>query len=166
MQQSETASSAKPTRLHFTSGTVEAGRQELTLSIQTPGRYVLLFESANEPWLQRWIIWDAITLRSNHSILWAIGNEDAPLDYSENAFSEFCDPVMRQDCVTTFIVGQTATSSFAKDLNDGRFPLATVHFDLSKEETAGELRLTISTLYATHTGTDGFAMDVSWQQVQ
>lgn len=152
------------TSLVFTSGYPETGRQEIVLPIQEQGSYLVTLASANEPWSGKWLIWDFIALRNESENLWMVGDAETPPDYSELAFDEFCDPNKRQNCMTEFIVGNTHTHDFIKELNDGRFPKVTVKFDLTQAQVSSELRLTISTLYATHNGADSFAMNVSWKK--
>jgi hypothetical protein len=147
--------------LTFTSGAAERGKQMLKIRVDQAGKYSIKLENDNPAWSGYWIVWDYIALKMNNKPIWEIGENESPPDFSEKASSEFCDPNQRTNCKTEFTAGLTKSADFAKDLNDGVRPVATVNFTLTTEHANKDLILVLSTLYATHTGAENFKMKVT-----
>jgi hypothetical protein len=161
-QTTQTLKPGESLLLTFTSGvSSETGRQRVGIETGGPGNYIVELENANPTYSGYWIVWDYIALMDVQTPVWKIGEDEAPTDYSKKAFSEFCDPELRQDCVTDYTVGSTRDSDFCKDLNDGLFPLAKIKFNLSQDQASRSLTLVLSTLYSTHDGAEHFRMKVS-----
>jgi hypothetical protein len=153
--------SAEPLLLTFTSGDPEQGRLTITLRITRPGIYDLVLENANPPSSGAWLVWDFLQLAKGSRLLWSIGSSDAPPDYSELAFAEFCDP-QGDSCESQITAaGVTSSSAFRKDLNDTDHTLTTIRFTLTQSDVADDLALTLSTLFSTHDTAPGFVMRVS-----
>jgi hypothetical protein len=165
-QTSQPASAIKPgefTVLTFTSGAgsgKETGRQTVAILADQPGPYSVLLENANRGWSGHWLIWDYLALQAGGTPIWEIGEDEAPPNYTEKAFSEFCDPKKR-DCTTDFTIGVTSTKDFAKELNDGSLPRAKINFTLTEKQVKSGMTLVLSTLYATHDGASQFKMKVT-----
>jgi eukaryotic-like serine/threonine-protein kinase len=147
------------TILTFTSQP-EAGRQSIPLRLDQPGRYTLTFAQAN-PAGPYWIIWDYIGLLQGNTPLWEIGESEAPPDYTDAAFSEFCKPHIRSDCTSEFVVGTTSVGDFVYDINANERPTATITFTVTDQQANSVPTLVLSTLYASHDAIKRFALKVS-----
>lgn len=141
----------------------EKARQLVTIQADRPGQYSLVLENANPTWSKHWIIWDYLSLKKRNALIWEIGEDETPPDYSDEAFAEFCDPQppRLQNCSTEFVVGLNKPGDFSKELNDGGFPLVKINFNLTEQQVAPDLTLTLSTLYSTHKDSDNFEMRVT-----
>lgn len=153
------------TELTFTSGASEAGRQMVTIQADQPGQYAIVLENANPTRSGYWITWDYISLKKDDTLIWEIGEDETPNDYTQEAFSEFCDPKIQEGCTTEFMVDSTRAEDFSKDLNDGEFPVARVNFTLTDQDVNADLTLVLSTLYSTHEGAGHFKMKVTLERV-
>jgi len=138
-----------------------AGRQIISLPLNQPGRYMLVLTQAKNPTGQYWLIWDYIGLRQDDTPIWEIGEAEAPPDYTEAAFSEFCKPHIRPDCTSNFVVGTTSVRDFVYDINNGERPGATITFTITDQQANPALKLELSTLYASHDQVERFALKVS-----
>jgi hypothetical protein len=147
------------TILTFTSQP-EVGRQSILLRLDQPGRYTLTFAQAN-PAGPYWIIWDYIGLFQGNTPLWEIGESEAPPDYTDAAFSEFCKPHIRSDCTSEFVVGTTSVGDFVYDINASERPTATITFTVADRQANSAPTLVLSTLYASHDTIERFALKVS-----
>ena len=147
------------TILTFTSQP-EAGRQSIPIRIDRPGRYTLTLTQAN-PTGPYWMIWDYIGLLQGHTPLWEIGEPEAPPDYTEAAFSEFCRPHMRSACTRQFVVGTTRVADFVYDINASERPDAIITFTITDRLADPATTLVLSSLYATHDTVERFALKVS-----
>jgi serine/threonine protein kinase len=147
------------TFLTFTSQP-EAGRQSIPLRLDQPGRYTLTFAQAN-PAGPYWIIWDYIGLLQGNTPLWEIGESEAPSDYTDAAFSEFCKPHIRSDCTSEFVVGTTSVGDFVYDINANERPTAMITFTIADQQANSVPTLVLSTLYASHDASERFALKVS-----
>ena len=148
----------------FSSGSSsETGRQMVPIRVDEPRQYTIVLENANPTGSGYWIIWDYISLEKGNTLIWEIGEDEAPPDYSDKAFSEFCDPQppKLQDCTTEFTIASTKAEDFSKDFNDGEFPTARINFTLTEKQLDADLMLVLSTLYSTHPGIDHFKMKVT-----
>jgi hypothetical protein len=152
------------TILTFTSRP-EAGRQNIPLRLDQPGRYMLILTQANpsqaNPPEQYWIIWDYIGLLQGDTPIWEIGESEAPPDYTEAAFGELCKPHIRSDCTNSFVVGTTRAGDFVYDMNNGTRPGATIAFTITDQQANSTPTLVLSTLYASHGEIERFALTVS-----
>ena len=153
---------AKPnhTMLTFTSGDQERGRQAVALRVDQPGKYQIVMENANPINSGAWLIWDYLSLAVGSRLLWQLGNDDTPADYSAQAYAEFCDPQKRTCRSEIDAAGTTPSSEFRKDLNDGDNRIARIGFQLTEADVDKDLILTLSTLYSTHDASK-FVMKVS-----
>jgi serine/threonine protein kinase len=142
------------TILTFTSRP-EAGRQRIPLRLDQPGRYTLALTQAN-PTGPYWIIWDYIGLLQGNTPIWEIGVSEAPPDYTDAAFSEFCKPHMRSNCTSKFDVGTTSVGDFVYDINASERPRATITFTITDQQANSVPMLVLSTLYASHDAKEGF----------
>jgi len=149
----------KTTVLTFTSRP-EAGRQSIPLRFDQPGRYMLVLTQAN-PTGPYWIIWDYIGLLQGDTPLWEIGESETPSDYTEAAFGEFCEPHIRSDCTSSFIVGTTKVEDFVYDMNASERPGAIITFNITDQQANSASTLVLSTLYASHDAIERFALTVS-----
>ncbi len=145
--------------LTFRSGIPEMSRQHVAIQLDQPGQYTILLANDNPPWSGHWLIWDYLALKAGDIPIWEIGDAEAPPDYSDKAFSEFCDPQPSRDCETEFTVGSTNVADFSKDLNDGLFPEARINFTLTEQQVGSNLTLILST---TNQSADDFKMKVTF----
>ena len=84
---------------------------------------------------------------SGPELIWKIGDDEAPPDYTEKAFDEF-------DCEKPFnphyYVHTDPYSKFPQGINDGEFTQIYIHYNLTYEQANKTLGLLLDTLYATH----------------
>jgi hypothetical protein len=156
------------TVLTFSSGPgtpAEMGRQMVVLRAPEPGQYRLVLENANPPWSEHWLRWDYLALKQGDTIIWAIGEDEAPPAYSFEAASELCDPRRSKDCTSTFVAGETRAAAFFFDLNDSDRTKSSVSFTLSDQQTDVDLELVLSTIDSTHPGAAHFKMKVTLEQL-
>jgi len=157
-----------PIVLTFTSGPpgtpAEMGRQTFNFYVDRPGQYRLVLENANPPWSNYWLQWDYLALKQGDTLIWAIGDDEAPPNYSSDATSELCDPGRSSNCTATFVVGATKASAFFYDLNDGDRSRETISFTLADQQTNVDLTLVLSTLNSTH-GVTHFKMKVTLESI-
>ena len=142
-------------------GFSEKGRQEISFQVDTQGQYMVLLENTHPERSGYWLVWDYIALSTNEDLIWEIGEDESPPDYSAAAYAEFCDPQRRESCITEFVVTESVVGQFSKDLNDGRSPSASIYFTLTDQHTNVDLNLVLSTLYSTHDNADQFVMRVT-----
>lgn len=91
--------------------------------------------------------------------LFEIGTNDAPTDYSSDAFDEFDNDGVYD---TDFIVGSDPVMHFPKELNDGTVPKITITFNNSVNPGYSEdFILLLDTLYATHDSVLYYDINVS-----
>lgn len=84
---------------------------------------------------------------SNPELIWEIGVNDAPPDYTAKAFDEFDQ---RKPFNSHYYVDSDPCSNFSKEINEGEFPQIYIHYDLGEREADMDLKLSLDTLYATH----------------
>lgn len=84
---------------------------------------------------------------SNPELIWEIGVNEAPPDYTENAFDEFDQ---HKPFNPHYYVDSDPCSNFSKEINDGEFPQIYIHYNLGEREADMDLKLSLDTLYATH----------------
>jgi hypothetical protein len=126
-----------------------------------PGKNTLVLENANQPSSGHWVVWDSLSLRdAAGTIIWTLGKNDAPPDYTERAFSEF---QQQPPFTTDFDVETMQVKQFPKEVNDGDYPGIAIHFSLTAEQADSDLTLFLDTLYATRQGDQipGFDMRIS-----
>lgn len=122
------------------------------------GANILVLVNANPAQTDHWIFWDSLNLKdSQGQVVWELGDNEAPPDYSAAAFDEF-DAV--PPYTTQFYVGITPENEFPAEFNDFSVSQVTIHFSLSNAQASGDLTLFLDTLYATHTAVDYFDMQV------
>jgi len=89
---------------------------------------------------------------SGPELIWKIGDDEAPPDYTEKAFDEF-------DCEKPFnphyYVHTDPYSKFPQGINDGEFTQIYIHYNLTYEQANKTLELLLDTLYATHNSVEG-----------
>jgi|LGVF01.1.fsa_nt_gb PKD repeat protein len=84
---------------------------------------------------------------SGPELIWKIGADEAPPDYTEKAFDEFdCDKPFNPH----YYVHTDPYSKFPQGINDGEFTQIYIHYNLTYEQANKTLGLLIDTLYATH----------------
>ena len=80
-------------------------------------------------------------------LIWQIGVNEAPPDYTEKAFDEF-------DNIPPFNSNYSADTEpctkFPQEINDGEFTQIYIHYNLTSEQANKNLRLFLDTLLATH----------------
>jgi hypothetical protein len=136
--------------------------EERTIAIDSscfrPSENTIVLEHAGDIGIGQWLVWDSLHLKTVlGDVIWALGQNEAPPDYSPNAFDEFDqDPPFNDD----FYIGQMDVSEFPKELNDSTFRQINIHFTLSQPQADNSLRLFLDTLYATHDSADYFEMRV------
>lgn len=84
---------------------------------------------------------------SNPELIWEIGVNDAPPDYTEKAFDEFDQ---HKPFDSHYYVDSDPCSNFSKQINDGDFTQIYIHYNLGEQEADMDLKLSLDTLYATH----------------
>lgn len=152
------------TTLAFTSGVGPGtGRQVVPIRGLAAGRYVLTLAQAN-PAGDYWIVWDYIGLHRGEAALWAVGELEAPPDFTAAAFDELC-PAGASGCTADFTVGATRAEEFAAVLDAGERPRATIAFTLAEGDAGADLGLVLSTLYATHDAVGAFTLRVELVRV-
>lgn len=155
-------------QLTFTSGDgQETGRQSVNLKLQ-PGRYRLEFSQIGARYSDRWIIWDYLEMHlEGGKVVWKIGKDDVgrtPPDYSAAAFEEFARPG-ESGATNRFVVNQTESKQFIRELNDNDHRQCFVEFEITEQMSNEHLGLLISTLYSTHTGAREFRMKLKLQKL-
>jgi hypothetical protein len=84
---------------------------------------------------------------SSPELIWEIGVNEAPPDYTENAFDEFDQ---RKPFNSHYYVDSDPCINFSKEINEGEFPQIYIHYNLGEREADMDLKLSLDTLYATH----------------
>ena len=84
---------------------------------------------------------------SNPELIWEIGVNEAPPDYTEKAFDEFDQ---NKPFDSHYYVDSDSYSKFSKEINDGEFTQIYLHYNLGEREADMDLKLSLDTLYATH----------------
>jgi hypothetical protein len=124
-----------------------------------PGENIILLQNTHDDNSGHWLVWDSLALRTaGGEVIWALGENEAPPDYTPAAFDEFdqsSPPSNEHFCVGAMDVGQ-----FPKEINDGTFREIHIHFQLTEEQSREDLTLLLDTLYATHSGAQYFDMRV------
>lgn len=122
------------------------------------GANTLILENANPQETGHWVFWDSLRLKdSQGGIVWQLGEDEAPPDYSDAAFDEFDDSSPYHD---HFYVGTMPEGQFPAELNDSDISQVTIYFGLTEAQAGSDLTLYLDTLYATHTGAAYFDMQV------
>jgi hypothetical protein len=123
-----------------------------------PGENMIVLENASYPPTDHWLIWDSLSLEAVlGGVIWELGENEAPPDYSQAAYDEFDqDPPYNSD----FCIGQMSVSDFSKELNDSNLTQVSIHFNLAEEQANNDLVLFLDTLYATHSSVPYFDMRV------
>jgi hypothetical protein len=123
-----------------------------------PGENTILLENANPPEENRWLFWDSLSLKDSTSkIIWKLGENEAPPDYSDDSFDEFD---IAPPYNSHFYIDTMTDSEFPAELNDDSFSQVFIHFNLTESQANGDLTLFLDTLYATHTAVTYFDMKV------
>jgi hypothetical protein len=123
-----------------------------------PGENTVLLENANPPQTDRWLIWDSANLKTSQGeLIWELGENEAPPDYTDAAFDEFDQ---NSPYNSHFCIGQMSVHDFPKEINDLSFTQIYIHFSLTGEQANSDLVLFLDTMYATHTGASFFDMRV------
>ena len=123
-----------------------------------PGESTVLLENANLPQTDHWLIWDSLNLKTSPGeVIWELGENEAPLDYSEAAYDEFDQGPPYN---SHFCIGQMPVSGFPKEINDFSLTQIYIHFNLTEEQANNNLVLFLDTLYATHDSVPYFDMRV------
>jgi len=84
---------------------------------------------------------------SNSELIWEIGVNEGPPDYTEIAYDEFDQD---KPFNLHYYTDSNLYSNFPKEINDGDFTNIYIHYNLSEREGDMDLRLFLDTLYATH----------------
>ena len=80
-------------------------------------------------------------------LIWKIGMNEGPPDYTEMAYDEFDQD---KPFNLHYYTDSDLYSNFPKEINDGEFTNIYIHYNLSEREADMDLRLSLDTLYATH----------------
>jgi len=80
-------------------------------------------------------------------LIWEIGVNEAPPNYTEKAFDEFDND---KPFNSKYFADTEPWSDFPKEINDGEFTRIDIHYNLTHEQANKDLRLFLDTLYATH----------------
>lgn len=84
---------------------------------------------------------------TNSELIWKIGVNEGPPDYTEMAYDEFDQD---KPFNLHYYTDSDLYSNFPKEINDGEFTNIYIHYNLSEREADMDLRLSLDTLYATH----------------
>ena len=123
-----------------------------------PGSNTILLEAVQPAKAYRWLVWDSLALTTDlRDPIWSLGLDEAPDDYTGNAFDEFDDTLPFN---IDFDVESMGAGDFPFQLNDNALPQVFITFDLTAEEADRDLILDLDTLYATHDDIDSFTMRV------
>ncbi len=123
-----------------------------------PGSNTILLEAVQPAKAYRWLVWDSLALTTDlRDPIWSLGLDEAPPDYTGNAFDEFDDTLPFN---IDFDVESMDVGDFPFQLNDNALPQVFITFDLTAEEADRDLILDLDTLYATHDDVDSFTMRV------
>ena len=85
-------------------------------------------------------------------VIWRIGDDEAPPDYTPTAFDEFNQS---DSCDGTFYIGKDPINHFPKHTNDWSCTSTTIYFNLTAAQANKSAILYLDTLYASHSLPNG-----------
>lgn len=80
-------------------------------------------------------------------LIWKIGNNEAPPDYTDKAFDEFDD---NESLSSHYYVDTESINQFPYKINDGTFTKIYIHFNLTHEQANKNMTLFLDTILASH----------------
>jgi len=124
-------------------------------SIRIPGEFIgsgpntILIEVTDPPLSNHWLIWDSLDLKTaDQQVIWVLGENEAPPDYSPTAYDEF-DP--NSPFAEHYTVGVNPVSDFPKEINDSSLAKIYIHFTLPTSYAGqAEYWLFLDTIFASH----------------